>query len=104
MLSYIEWIITAQEDFHKAETKDVIAIMTQLYFKVGLKQWGDKAHSAAKSDMNQLHLRNTFIPMHRHDMTYEEHQMVLKLHIFFKKKRDGKIKGLTVAGGKKQQT
>ena len=76
--------IFAQEDFHKAEPKDVIAIINKLYLKVGLKQWGDKAHSAAKSDMNQLHPSNTFIPMHRRDLIYEERQMVLELHMILK--------------------
>ena len=41
--------------------------------------------------------------MRRHDMTYEESQMVLDSHTFFKQKRDSKIKGWKVAGGKKQR-
>ena len=64
------------EDFYQAETNVVIAIMTQLLPKAGLKEWGDKAHSEANSKMKQLHLRNTFIHMHSHDLTYKERQMV----------------------------
>ena len=78
--------------------------MTQLSLKAGVKEWGDKAHSASKSKMKQLHLRNNFIPMYRRDLTYEERQMVWESHMLLKKKRDGKIKGQTVAGGNKHRT
>ena len=64
--------IFAQEFFYQAKTKVVIAIMTQLSFKVGLKEWRDKAHSASKRDMKHLHLMNTFIHIHMRDITYEE--------------------------------
>ena len=93
----------AQEYFYQAEPEVVISIMTQLSFNAGLKEWGDKAHSASNSDMKQLQLRNTLIPMKSCDMIYEEIQMVLEPHKFLKHKRDGKIKVLTVAGGNKQQ-
>ena len=76
--------------------------MTQLSPKAGFKEWGEKANSASKSEMNQLHLRNTFIPMHRRDMTYEERYMVLESHIFLKQNKYGSINGRTVAGGNKQ--
>ena len=78
--------------------------MTQLSLRAGVKEWGDKAHSAPKSEMKQLHLRNTFIPMYRRDMTYEECHIVLESHMLLNKKRDGKIKGQTVAGGNKHLT
>ena len=54
--------------------------------------------------MDQLHLINTSIPMHRHDMTYEEWQMVLESHMFLKDKQDEKKQGRAVAGGNKQRT
>ena len=78
--------------------------MTQFSLKAGLKQWGDKVHSSTRSEMNQLHIRKTFITTHRRDMTYEEHQMVLDFHMFLKHNLDGKIKVGTVDGCKKQRT
>ena len=42
--------------------------------------------------------------MHRLYLTYEEHQMMLELHMFLKQKQYGKIEVQTVAGGKKQHT
>ena len=37
-----------QEYFYQAEPEVMIAIITQLSLKSGLKEWVDKAHSAAK--------------------------------------------------------
>ena len=92
-----------QEDFYQAEPDVVAAIMTQLSLKVGLKEWGDKAHNAAASEMKQLHLRNTFKPKHWRDLTELQRKMVLESHMFLKEKRSGEIKGRTVAGGNKQR-
>ena len=92
-----------QQDFYQAEPDVVAAIMTQLSLKVGLKEWGDKAFTAAASEMKQLHLRNTFKPKHWRDLTELQRKMVLESHMFLKEKRDGKIKGRTVAGGNKQR-
>ena len=78
--------------------------MTQFSLKVGLNEFGYNMHSAAKSEIKSLHLRKTFIPMHRHDLTYEELQMVLESYMFLNKKRYIKIKVRTVAGGKTQRT
>jgi hypothetical protein len=59
--------------------------MTQLSLKAGLKEWGDKDFTASQSEMKQF-----------------QKQTVLESHMFLKKKREGKIKGRTVAGGNKQ--
>ena len=81
----------------------VSAIMTQLSLKVGLKTWGEKGRKAMKSEMRQLHVRDTFEPRHRHELSAKEKAEVLESHMFLKLKRDGKIKGWAVAGGKKQR-
>jgi hypothetical protein len=81
----------------------VAAIITQLSLKAGLKQWGDKAFTAAHSEMKQLHLQKTFKPKHWRELSASQHQIVLESHMFLKDKRDGKVKGITVAGGNTQQ-
>ena len=68
-----------------------------------MKEWGDKALTAAHSEMKQLHVRDTFKPKHWRDLTHTQRQIVLESHMFLKEKRDGKIKGRTVAGGNKQR-
>ena len=93
-----------QEGFYQAKPGLMVAIMNHLSLKAGLNGWGEQARSESKSEIKQLHFRNTLITMHRCDLTYEERQMVLESHMFLKDKLDGKIKVQTVAGGNKQCT
>jgi hypothetical protein len=93
----------AQDDFYQADPDVVAYVMTQLSLKAGLKAWGAKAEQAAHSEMKQLHMRDTFKPMHWHELTSDQQKQVLESHLFLKEKRDGKIKGRTVAGGNKQR-
>ena len=79
----------------------VAAIMTQLYPKAGLKQWGEKANNAMKAEMKQLHFSNTFEPIHSSDLTEKDRAEVLESRMFLNQKRDRNIKGRTVAGGNK---
>ena len=53
-----------QEDFCQAKPEAVAMIMTHMSLKAGLKAWGERATKAAHSEMKQLHMRNTFEPMH----------------------------------------
>jgi hypothetical protein len=76
--------------------------MTQLSLKAGLKEWVEEAFTAAQSDMKQLHFRNTFKTKHWRELSQVQRQTVLESHMFLKQKRDGNIKGRTVAGGNKQ--
>ena len=73
-----------QEDFYQAEPDVVAAVMTQLPMKAGLKAWGDKALSAVKSEMKQLHFRNAFRPKHWKDLTAIHRRTVLESHLFLK--------------------
>jgi hypothetical protein len=91
------------DDMYQAEPDVVAAIMTQLSLKAGLKKWGGKAREAVHSEMKQLHLRKTFKPMRWSELKEDQRKSVLESHLFLKLKRDGKIKGRTVAGGNKQR-
>jgi hypothetical protein len=90
------------EDFYQAEPNVVAAVLAQLSLKNDLKEWGNKAYMAVKSKMKQLHFCNKFKSMHWSELTDTQRQTVLESHMFLKEKRDGKIKGRTVAGGNKQ--
>jgi hypothetical protein len=94
--------IFMQRDFYQGEPDVVTAIMTQLSLKSGLKEWGERAYEAAESEIKQLHFRNTFQPLHWKQLTDTQRKM-LESHMFLKQKRDGKIKGRTVAEGNKQR-
>jgi hypothetical protein len=77
--------------------------MTQVSLKVGLRRWGDKAKEAVHSEMKQLHLRDTFTPLHYKALSETERKGVLESQMLLKENRDRKIKGRTVAGGNKQR-
>ena len=76
--------MSVQEDFYQAELDVVAAVMTQLSMKAGLREWGDKALSAVKSEMKQLHFRNTFRPKHWKDLTAIQRRTVIESHLFLK--------------------
>ena len=72
MVLHPEAHMFTQKYFYQAEPKFLLSIMNQFSLKAGMKEWGYKAHLAAKSEMKQLHLRKKFIPIHRRDLTYGE--------------------------------
>ena len=76
--------------------------MTQLSIKVVLNNWGEKGRKDVKSEMKHIHLRDTFDPQYRHELSTKEKSEVLESHMFLKLKRDGNIKGRSVAGGNKK--
>jgi hypothetical protein len=53
--------------------------------------------------MKQLHFLNTFRPKHWSKLSKPQRQTVLESHMFLKEKRDGSLKGRTMAGGNKQR-
>ena len=67
--------------------------MTQLSLKAGLKTWGNNALTAVRSEMKQLHFRDTFQPKHWKKLSHTQRQTILESHMFLEEKRDGKIKG-----------
>jgi hypothetical protein len=50
-----------QDDFYQDEPELLASIMKQLSLKAGLKEWGDRAFTAARSEMKQLHLWSQII-------------------------------------------
>ena len=81
----------------------VSEIMTQLSLKVVLKTWGEKIITAMKSEMRQFHIRDTFEPRHRHELSAKGKSEVLESHMFIKLKINGKIKVRAVSSGNKQR-
>ena len=77
--------------------------MTQLSLKMVLKTLKDKGRSAAKAEMKQLHMRDTFIPKHFKDLDVVQRKLILEFHMFLKEKKNGDIKGRTVSGGNRQR-
>ncbi len=44
-------------------------IMAQLSFKAAIKKWEEVAEQAITVEMKQLHWRNSYKPMHWHELT-----------------------------------
>ena len=78
-------------------------IMSQLSFKAAIKKWGEVAEQAITVEMKRLHWRNSYKPMHWHELTKAQKERILESHIFVEEKRDGKIKARKVVGGNKQR-
>ena len=75
-----------QEAMTQEEPDVVVATMTQLSLKAGLKHWGTKGKAAALSEMKQLYLRDTFKPLHWKDMTSKQRSSMLESHMLLKEK------------------
>ena len=71
--------------------------------KQGLKKFGEKGYESAYGEMDQLHQRNTFQPIHPDKMTRPEWKKVLESIVFLIQKRDGRVKARTVANGSVQR-
>jgi hypothetical protein len=86
------------------EPQIIKMVLTHLTLKAAIKMWGNEATHAAEAEMKQLHWRNTFKPVRWSELlTSKQKETILESHIFLTKKRTGKIKGRTVAGGNKQR-
>ena len=77
--------------------------MQQLSLKEGIKKFGEKGDKAAHAEMKQLHLRETFKPVLPKNLTPEKKKRVLESIMLLKEKKDGTIKGLNCADGRRQR-
>jgi len=71
--------------------------------KVGLKKLGNRGTTAVSQELTQLHLCNTFEPLHQKNVSSVEHRSALKSHLFLKEKCIATVKGCMVVGGNKQR-
>ena len=80
------------------------AFVETFSLKRGIKAFGDKATAAAHKEMKQLHERTVFLPIHVSKLSQRERQRAMKSILFLVEKRDGTIKGRTVADGSTQRS
>ena len=69
----------------------------------GLKKFKQKGFDAAKGEMQQLHDRSCWQPIHVSTMTQAEKAKALESLIFLVEKKDGRIKARHCANGSKQR-
>ena len=69
----------------------------------GIKKFGDRGIDSATSEMEQLHDRACWNPIHVSNLTPEERKRALESLIFLVEKRDGRIKSRHCANGSTQR-
>ena len=79
-------------------------VLTQMSEKAGLRKHGKAAEDAMLREFSQLKDLSVFAPMFAHELTPEQRKAALRAINLIKEKRDGTIKGRTVADGRPQRS
>ncbi len=77
-------------------------VMTQYNLKPGLCKFGSKGHTAAVKELTQLHVMDTWTPMHANRLSREQKMRALSSLLFLKEKRMGDVKGRACVNGAPQ--
>jgi hypothetical protein len=78
-------------------------IMAHMLVKQARKKFGvDWTTKACMAKVKQIHMRKTFVPKHRHELTPKQQERMVKAFIFLTEKRSGEIKARKVLGGNVQ--
>jgi Reverse transcriptase (RNA-dependent DNA polymerase)/Zinc knuckle len=78
-------------------------VMTQMTAKAGIKKYGKAAEAALIQEFGQLEHQNVYEPIHPKLLTRAQRRGALRAINLIKEKRDGKLKGRTVADGSTQR-
>ena len=78
-------------------------IFTQMSFKKGIDKHGDRAIEGMQKELRQMHLRDSFIPKHKKDLTDQQWKNKCEAVNLIKEKSDGTIKGRCCADGRQQR-
>jgi hypothetical protein len=78
-------------------------LMTQYNLKPGLRKFGERGATAARDDLTQLHIMDTWKAMDLSKILREEGMKALSSLLFLKEKRTGKVKGRACINGAPQQ-
>ena len=91
-------------DINNSVTRDGIEhakVFAQQYMLgKGLKKFGERGKEATMKELDQLHRRTCFTPIHVKDMSEEEKKKAQAALLFLTEKRDKSIKGRLVYNGK----
>jgi len=71
--------------------------------KQGIKKFGEKSKQAAVTEMKHLHDTSCLKPADVNKLTDKQRRQAMKSLFFITEKREGRIKGRTVADGSKQR-
>ena len=88
---------------HKVTESEDALCLNQMSAREGIKMFGDRALAAMVKEYGQLHDLQVFSPRNPLKLSKKEKVMALNAIDLIKEKRCGKIKGRTVADGRKQR-
>ena len=74
-------------------------LLTQYNLKAGLKNFGEIGIVAAKGELTQLHVMDTWVPKDPTMLSRAEKVKALSSVMFLKEKRSGKVKGRACVNG-----
>ena len=77
-------------------------ILTQYNLKAGLKQLGEKGISAAKGELTQIHVMDTWVPKDPTMLSRYDKLKALSSLMFLKEKRSRKVKVRACVNGAPQ--
>jgi hypothetical protein len=91
---------------YEAEEAHILAMaFAQTYSLVkGLKKFGSVGEEAVYAEIERLHNRGCFKPIHIESYGSESRRQLMESIMFLTEKRDGTIKARNVTNGRKQQT
>jgi len=78
-------------------------LLTQMSAKQGIKEFGERAVEALLKEFSQLDRKDVLDPIAFGELTRDQRKNALRAISLIKEKRDGRIKGRTVADGRPQR-
>ena len=78
-------------------------VFTQMTARAGIKKHGQAARDALTAEFAQLDYKGAYEPVHAADLTEPQRRGALRIINLIKEKRDGHLKGRSVADGRSQR-
>ena len=84
----------------------IVGVIFSQHFslKKGLELFGGNADMVVQKELNQIHQMDTYEPVHKSNLTFEDRKKALASLMFITEKRNGDIKARKIADGSKQRT
>ena len=100
--AYMQQELWEAGEHHQPEVMGVM--MVQLSMKAATTKFGvTRTDQACKKEIKQIHLRDTFVPKHYHELLPQQKQRILEAFIFVEQKKDGSDKARLVINGAQQR-
>ena len=78
-------------------------VFTQMTARAGIKKHGQAARDALTAEFAQLDYKGAYEPVHTTDLTESQRRGALRIINLIKEKRDGRLKGRSIADGRPQR-